>query len=187
MTWRLFCAIKEKYAPDLALCNFGGGFGIPYLPDENELDLVALKAGLRQFASLPNSIQPYVETGRFIVGQSGRFIVRVAYRKESRGQHILIVNGGMNNNFSVVGAAQFERRNYIVHALTGRPQDELRPYTIVGPSCYSMDTLASDIMLPEMRPGDFLCFENSGCYGLSFSPTLFLGQKRAVEYFVDSV
>lgn len=184
---RLFNEIKRNYAPGIDLINFGGGFGIPYTEKDQSLDMGALKLGLAEFERLDSSLRPYVETGRYVVGQSGRFIVKVMYRKESRGEKILVVDGGMNNNFSIVGANQFERRNYMVRALTNRPAENHQKYTIVGPSCYFMDVLATDLVLPEMRPGDYIAFENSGCYGVTFSPNQFLGQKRAQEYFVSSV
>lgn len=186
ITLQIFNHLKNHHAPELQVINFGGGFGIPYNENERELDLQALGKALTEFSSLRPPLRPYVETGRFLVGPSGYFITKVLYRKESRGKKILIMDGGMNNNFSVVGALQFEGKKYKATALTGRPETEKQKYMLVGPSCYSMDVLAHDLELPEMRPGDYVCFFNSGAYGRSFSPTLFLGQKVAQEYFVDS-
>lgn len=185
LTLQIFKDLKAAYAPELSVINFGGGFGIPYNEKEKELDLEALRRGLTEFSTLRPPLRPYVETGRFLVGQSGYFITKVLYRKESRGKKILIMDGGMNNNFSVVGALQFEGKRYAATALTGRPATEFQKYTLVGPSCYSMDVLATDLELPEMRPGDYVCFHNSGSYGRSFSPILFLGQKVAQEYYLD--
>ncbi len=185
LTLRIFNELKANYAPDMTVINFGGGFGIPYNENEKALDLEALKRGLAEFSSLRPPLRPYVETGRYLVGPAGYFITKVLYRKESRGKKILIMDGGMNNNFSVVGALQFEGKKYAAQALTGRPPSETHKYMLVGPSCYSMDVLANDLELPEMHPGDYVCFYNSGSYGRSFSPVLFLGQKIAQEYYLD--
>ena len=206
MTLKLYHILVEKVNLKLDVINFGGGFGIPYQESESPLDMTLLKEKLNQFSSFSNevagdSIKPFAETGRYLVGQSGFFVTKVLYRKESRGKKLLVMDGGMNNNFSVVGAAQFERRNYIVTAVANevtRAQyhsEEIKAkgsgqatqmynYTLVGPSCYFMDTLGNDIELPEMYPGDYLVFHNSGCYGKSFSPTLFLGQQVASEIFI---
>lgn len=185
ITLQIFNDLKTRYAPELSVINFGGGFGIPYNENEKELDLQLLGKALTEFSNLRPPIRPYVETGRYLVGPAGYFVTKVLYRKESRGKNILIMDGGMNNNFSVVGALQFEGKKYKATALTGRPETEKHKYMLVGPSCYSMDVLANDLELPEMRPGDYVCFHNSGAYGRSFSPILFLGQKVAQEYFVD--
>lgn len=188
VTLKIFNGIKETYAPDMTVINFGGGFGIPYTEKDNLLDMKALAEGLKQFTALEAPLRPYVETGRFVVGTAGYFLTKVLYRKDSRGKKILIMDGGMNNNFSVVGANQFDRKNYLVTPMMADgTAGEDRPkhkYTIVGPSCYFMDVLATDLELPEMRPGDTICFHNSGSYGRSFSPTLFLGQKVAAEVFI---
>lgn len=186
VTLGIFNRIKETFAPESTVINFGGGFGIPYNETEKPLDLGALKNGLAaKFSHLGAPLRPYVETGRYLVAEAGYFVTKVLYRKESRGRKILILDGGMNNNFSVVGAQQFERKNYTVTALTDRPSTETHKYMLVGPSCYLMDVLANEAMLPELKPGDFVCFHSSGSYGRSFSPTLFLGQKVAEEYYLD--
>jgi len=54
-------------------------------------------------------------------------------------------------------------------------------YTLVGPLCTTIDVLATDIMLPEVRVGDVIAVENSGAYGLTASPTRFISHPEPAE------
>ena len=184
LTLEIFNTIKTLHAPDVDTVNFGGGFGIPYCDGEKELDLAKLAEGLKAVGEATRGLRCYVETGRYVVGSAGEYITKVLYTKESYGKSILIVDGGMNNNFSVVGSWQFKRKNYKVELENAGEKPSDRTYTVVGPSAYVLDVLSSDIPLPEVKPGDYLRYANSGSYGLSFSPSAFLGQKVAEEYFV---
>jgi diaminopimelate decarboxylase len=82
-----------RHAPSpVRLLNLGGGFGIPYFPGENPLDLAPIGANLRELLpqikhSLPEATVA-LELGRYLVGESGVYVCRVTERKVSRG-HVL--------------------------------------------------------------------------------------------------
>ncbi len=47
---------------------------------------------------------------------------------------------------------------------TGRKKET---YTIAGPLCFAGDIIATDIVLPEIEPGDYLIVRDTGAYTLS--------------------
>ena len=60
-----------------------------------------------------------------------------------------------------------------MYPLEIRDNNRLEKVNIVGPLCTSIDRLATEIQLPEIRIGDFIGIFNSGAYGLTASPILF--------------
>ena len=186
---------ERDYGKPFKMVNFGGGFGIPYFSGQNELDLNELSQGLgnlhRDHISQGlKECRFFVESGRFLSARCGVYVVKVLYRKVSHGRIFLICDGGMSTHQAATGVGQVLRRNY---ELTLWPQDKLRPtshsplevVTIAGPSCYSLDLLATDVKLPHAEPGDLICIWNSGAYGKTFSPESFLLLPKAREFFLQ--
>ncbi len=79
----------------------GGGFGIPYRPDEKPLDLGRLGGVLRNF--FPGEL--WVEPGRFIVGNAGYLVTRVTEVKRKGGRTFVGVDVGMNVLISLYSTA----------------------------------------------------------------------------------
>ena len=92
-------------APDHV--NLGGGFGIPYFPGDEQLDIVKVgKALAKQFEHLPDilsSTQFAIELGRYLVGEAGIYLTRIVDRKESQGQTFLVTDGGLHHQLAASG------------------------------------------------------------------------------------
>ena len=99
--------------------NLGGGWGIPYFPSEQPLDLGPVRAALlaaqqRLHAQWPHA-HLVVELGRFLVGEAGIYVARVLERKVSRGEVFLVTDGGLHHHLAATGNfGQDLRRNYPV-------------------------------------------------------------------------
>ncbi len=170
--------------------NLGGGFGIPYFPRDRPLDLPAIGANLEELVTseiargLPDA-RVVVELGRYIVGECGVYVSRIVDRKVSRGKTFLVVDGGMHHQLAASGNfGQVIRRNYPV-AIGGRVDDEAEEtVSVVGCLCTPLDRLADDIALPHADVGDLVVVFQAGAYGLTASPTAFLGHPAPVEVLV---
>lgn len=177
----------------LQTINLGGGFGVDYYEGQQGLHLDPLRKGFEELAEkvadhqLLEKAQVYVETGRFLTAPAGVYIARVQYLKESRGTKIAILDGGFSQNMAVCGVGQLLRKNYKIKVISQRPSVVSEKITLAGPSCYSLDILASDVVLPLLECGDFVVFENCGSYGPSFSPQNFLGLPPAQEIFLEDL
>jgi len=57
---------------------------------------------------------------------------------------------------------------------------------LTGCLCTPLDTLANGLEISEPRSGDILCIHNSGAYGYTASPLLFLGHPTPPEYLLEN-
>ncbi|MDQ4214271.1 pyridoxal-dependent decarboxylase, exosortase A system-associated [Microbacterium capsulatum] len=175
----------------LRYLNLGGGFGIPYTERDARLDLEAVAENLERLVSGPIAEHfpeagPVVELGRFLVGECGVYVTRVVDRKVSRGRTFLVVDGGLHHQLAASGNfGQAIRRNYPV-ALGNRlaiPADE--EMSVVGCLCTPLDLLADGIPLPAGAAiDDLVVIFQQGAYGLTASPTAFLGHPAPAEVLV---
>lgn len=175
------------FAP--AMLNLGAGFGIPYFPGESPLDLAPVGANLAEW--LPRvqaalgEVRVSLESGRYFVGEAGMYVARVVDRKVSRGQVFLVTDGGLHHHLAASGNfGQVIRKNYPAAIGNRMAEAERETVSVVGPLCTPLDVLAERMELPPARVGDLVVVFQSGAYGLSASPTAFLGHPQPTEVLV---
>ena len=170
--------------------NLGGGFGIPYFEKDQRLDLEAVGERLGRLVderlkpALPEAAV-VIELGRYLVGESGVYVTRVVDVKESRGRAYAVVDGGMHHQLAASGNfGQVIRRNYPI-ALGNRVEESpTGPVTVVGSLCTPLDVLGADVVLPQVEVGDLVTIFQAGAYGLTASPTAFLGHPPPAEVLI---
>jgi diaminopimelate decarboxylase len=169
--------------------NIGGGFGIPYFPGEEPLDVAAVGANLKRLLpevrhQLPEA-QIVIELGRYLVGEAGIYVARVIERKISRGQVFLITDGGLHHHLAASGNfGQVIRKNYPVVIGNKVNGAEREIASVVGPLCTPLDVLADQMEMAKADMGDLVVVFQSGAYGLTASPTAFLSHPAPVEVLV---
>jgi diaminopimelate decarboxylase len=171
------------------ILNIGGGFGIPYFPGDERLEpallgrnLAGILEGLQ--ARLPQA-QVVLELGRFLVGEAGIYVCRVIDRKISRGHCFLVTDGGLHHHLAASGNfGQVVRKNYPVVVGNHVRGAQRETVSVVGPLCTPLDLLADNMEMAKADVGDLIAVFQSGAYGLSASPTAFLGHPPAVEILV---
>ncbi|MFF1767851.1 diaminopimelate decarboxylase [Streptomyces sp. NPDC058249] len=172
----------------LETVDFGGGLGVAYFENEEDLDLDALGAGLAEvitpFSARNPDCRMIMELGRFLTATAGTYVVRARYVKESMGESFVVADGGTNHHMAAVGVGSFVKRNFPVRHLENRAAGASRPYSVTGPLCTPNDVVAKKVRLPEVRPGDLLAVERSGAYGPTASPGLFLSHGFPAEVLV---
>ena len=167
--------------------NLGGGFGIPYFPGEQALDLTPIAAGLADIVAEAAQALPeariVLELGRYLVGEAGVYVCRITDIKVSRGHTYLVTDGGLHHHLSASGNfGQVIRKNYPVaigNRMDAPPAGE--PASVVGPLCTPLDVIADRMPLPAAQIGDLVVVFQSGAYGASASPQTFLGHPQVVE------
>jgi len=173
--------------------SFGGGLGIPYFPDEREINMEKLHDDLtRLMADIKDEplfarTQFVVEPGRYLVGESGVYITRINDIKVSREKKFLIVDGGMHHHLAASGnLGQTIKRNFplaLLNKLT-RPREET--VDVVGPLCTPLDVMGRSILLPKAEVGDLIGVFQSGAYARSASPLGFLSHRPPPEVWVEN-
>lgn len=169
--------------------NLGGGFGIPYFPGEQPLDVAPIAGNLTQLQQRAARELPQatlvIELGRYLVGEAGVYVARVVDRKVSRGQVFLVTDGGLHHHLSASGNfGQVLRKNYPLAVGNRMDAAEREVVTVVGPLCTPLDLLGDRVELPAAQVGDLVVVFQSGAYGATASPQAFLGHPGCVEVLV---
>ena len=187
--YALACRLAPLTPVSPTSINLGGGFGIPYFPGEERLDLAPIARALKEIAADARerfgSIKLILELGRYLVGEAGVYVTRIIDRKESRGHVFLVTDGGLNHHLAASGNfGQVLRKNYPLAIGNRMGQPAAAPVSVVGPLCTPLDLLGDNVSLPEAAPGDLLVVYQSGAYGASASPQAFLGHPPVTEILV---
>jgi len=167
----------ERTGHLLAELDLGGGYGIAYLPQDQEVDVAALAADLartcrQECRRLATPMPEFsFEPGRSIIGPSMLTLYRVGTVKpvpleDGRTRWYVSVDGGMSDNIrpALYGADYHA-------ALVSRPATaEPVLARVVGKHCESGDIVVHQVQLPgDIRPGDLLAVPATGAYGRSMA------------------
>lgn len=188
-SFELALRLSQNAPAPVRFLNLGGGFGIPYFPGEQRLDLAPIGANLadivdRAAAELPQA-KLVIELGRYFVGEAGVYVARILDRKISCGQVFLVTDGGLHHHLAASGNfGQVVRKNYPVTLVTRASNGASEVASVVGPLCTPLDLLADRMTLPVAEAGDLAVVFQSGAYGASASPQGFLGHPPVVEVLV---
>ncbi len=171
--------------------NLGGGFGIPYFPNEVPLDIARIGAALGEtLAQRPASLAASdfaIELGRWLVGECGVYLARVIDRKQSHGETFLITDGGLHHQLAASGNfGTVVRRNYPLAVATRFGAEPQESATVVGCLCTPLDVLGNQLALPRADVGDIIAVFMAGAYGASASPAAFLGHGPAREILIGN-
>lgn len=162
----LFNVAKEFH--DLDYIDFGSGFKVAYKEGDHETDINYLgkKLGERfnEFQkTYPHELTLMFEPGKFLVSQSGFFIVSVNVIKQTTSTVFAEVDSGFNHLIRPM----FYNAHHTITNLSN-PEGRHRFYTVVGYICET-DTFGTNRMINEIHEGDLLCFQNAGAYCFSMS------------------
>lgn len=172
----------------------GSGIGIPYHDGDQTVDINAVAAGilptLEAFKNTDRFAQSQLllETGRYLIGEAGYYLVRVVNRKESRGTHICVCDGGMNHHLGACGhlGMVLHRPYRIYKVASARPDTDVEPFDLYGPLCTSIDHLGRNVKLPGLDTGDVIAVACSGAYGATASPINFISHDPPAEIMVET-
>ncbi len=145
--------------------DIGGGFPVPYegenVPSVHTcIDVVRTSLRIEGL----DEIELFAEPGRALVAQGGVLIVRVEAR---RGDRLYINDGTYGGLFD---AGKWLNTRFPVKAMRMHDTFEgaLRPYSLAGPTCDSLDMMEGPFMLPsDIRTGDWIEIRNTGAYSQS--------------------
>ena len=178
---------------------------LPNAPPKTEkpLDLVKLGASaaeeFKQFKHKFPNTELLIETGRFVVGDSGSYVTRVLDKKISHGTTYLILqntlNGFVRPSIERLVAHYSKEKNPIgcEPLFTCKNAFEFQPLTdnigretvtLVGNLCTSSDIVAENIEMPCMEPDDSIIISNAGAYGAVLSPMQFSSLNKPQEFFL---
>ncbi len=154
--------------PDLEHIDLGGGFKVPYEPEDEETDIANIAARLKKYLDSHlfangKTFQLWFEPGKYLVSECGYLITQVNVLKDNGSQIFAGVNSGLNH---LIRPMLYDAYHHIANL--SNPQAVEKVYTVTGYICET-DTFASDRLLHEVREGDFLVLYNAGAYGFEMA------------------
>lgn len=152
----------------LEVIDLGGGFKVPYEPEDEETDIGLIAAKLKKYLdthlfTTGKKYQLWFEPGKYLVSECGYLITKVNVLKDNGPQIFAGVNSGLNH---LIRPMMYDAYHHIAN-LTN-PHAEEKVYTVTGYICET-DTFATDRLLHEVREGDYLVFYNAGAYGFEMA------------------
>mgnify|MGYP001773617000 CR=1 FL=1 len=157
--------VKEELDIEFEFVNIGGGFGIPYRPDQAALDIDTMAKEVTELFDAfkaKNGFVPrmYMESGRFMTGPHGCLVTRAINHKDTYRNYI-----GVDSCMSaLMRPALYEAYHHIdVLGKDNAPKD--MTYDVVGSLCENNDKFAVQRELPKIDEGDLLVIHDSGAHG----------------------
>ncbi len=154
---------------DLEFIDLGSGFKVSYKADDQATPIEELGEKLAaSFNSFreeygKSDMEIWFEPGKFLVSESGYFLVKTNVVKQTTATVFAGVDSGFNHLIRPMFYDAYHKISNI-----SNPSGAERLYTVVGNICET-DTFAWDRKINEIREGDILCFENAGAYGFEMS------------------
>jgi diaminopimelate decarboxylase len=179
--------IHSQIGVNFEFMDMGGGLGVPYKPEEKELDLdVFSEKVLSLFKSRLEKDdlgEPVfcVEPGRYLIADASVLLTCVNTVKTTPYRSFVGVDAGFN---TLVRPTMYGSYHHIIVAnRMNAPEQNM--YDVVGPICESGDALAKDRRLPVIEEGDLLAILNAGAYGSAMS-SQYNSRPRAAEILVKN-
>ena len=162
-----FTKTLEKKGYNIKNIDLGGGIGINYLNDQDNLNF--LKQYVRLVKSVYKKTQKkiFIEPGRYLIANAGILVTKVLYKKTTGNKLFLVVDAGMND---FLRPALYNAVHNIKPLLRNTKKTKRQKYEVVGPICESTDVLVKGALLDRnIRKGDFLFIDQVGAYGSSMA------------------
>lgn len=186
MLFELVVDISKKVGIRFEFVNLGGGIGIPYRPEQRELDIDAMSAGIRsEYEQIlekngMGGIKILMENGRMMTGPFGYLVTRAIHEKHIYKEYI----GVDANMANLMRPAMYGAYHHIT-VLGKENAASDHKYDIVGSLCENNDKFAIDRLLPKIDIGDILAIHNAGAHGHAMGFN-YNGKLRSAELLLKS-
>jgi len=174
--------ISKQVGIKFEFVDFGGGFGIPYSPDEEPFNFDLYKElVLSPFISLieRNDIGTptiKIEPGRFLTAESTILVTQINTIKDNGYKRFAGVDAGFN---TLIRPMLYGSYHHVIPCIK-KKKNKLFKYDVVGPICESGDVLAKNREMEELNERDVLVILDAGAYGYTMS-SCYNARPRAAE------
>ncbi len=176
-------AIAMKWKESIGHVDLGGGFKIPYHPEDHSIDILSFGSKVSQrfhafCRELGRDIKLILEPGKFLVSEAGVLLMQVTGIRKTDDSSMVYVQSGFNHFLRPMNYGAY---HHIVNI--SNPDGDINEYDVVGYLCET-DTFAYKRPLNEVRQGDILCLFNAGAYGYTMS-SHYNGRPKPAEILIQ--
>ena len=179
--FQLAVELHQETGAHIAFVNLSGGVGIPYRPDQQATDIMAVGEGVRKAYEeilVPagmDDLEIYTELGRFMLAPYGHLIATVLHQKHIYKEYLGLDACAAN----LMRPAMYGSYHHItVLGKEDQPCDH--KYDVTGGLCENNDKFAIDRMLPETEIGDIVAIHDTGAHGFAMGYN-YNGKLRSAE------
>lgn len=159
--------LHQKTGAEIAFVNLSGGVGIPYLPEQDAVDIALIGQKVHEaydevFSGTDMHPAVFTELGRYVTGPAGYLVTSVAHIKRTHKTFIGVDACAAN----LMRPAMYGAYHHItVSGKENAPLTEV--YDVSGSLCENNDKFAVDRPLPVIERGDRLIIHDTGAHGFS--------------------
>lgn len=173
--------LQRETGCHIAFINLSGGIGIPYYPDQEPNDIVAIGEGVRQVyeevltPAGMGDVAIYAELGRYMMGPYGGLVTQAIHEKHIHKEYIGCDACAVN----LMRPAMYGAYHHIT--VLGKEEEPcVKTYDITGSLCENNDKFAIDRKMPKIEIGDYLFIHDTGAHGFSMGYN-YNGKLRSAE------
>ena len=164
--WQIHCRSSRNFT------TWEEGFGIPYGPEDQTLDLAKVGDELGTLVERAAPARVVLELGRFLVAKAGWYLTSVLGHQTHQGRNAVVVDGGSHQRADMCGLC-LRTKAYPPIAL-GKLSNDLHSTDVLGNLSLPSDVMSEARHLPDLAPGDVLAFPNArGLRRFGLQPAIF--------------
>jgi len=179
--FELIADLSKKLNISFEFANLGGGIGIPYKPEQSEVDLERMSKGIKDNYDkyiTGNGLSPiklYFEAGRAITGPYGFLVSKVLHIKDTYKKY-----AGLDSCMAdLMRPALYGSYHHI--SVPGKESAQTKiMYDVTGSLCENNDKFAINRVLPKLSSGDIVVIHDTGAHGHSMGFN-YNGKLRSAE------
>lgn len=178
----LVAEVTKKAKVEIDILNIGGGFGVPYRPEQKSLDLPKIVRSIRKVFDRKvaehgiKEPQLWAEPARYLMADTGWLVGRVHVIKNGY-KKFCGIDCGMNDLPRPAIYDAYHHVTVLGKSLNGK----MEKVNITGRLCENNDQFAKDRALPLIKVGDYIVIHNAGAHAYAMGHN-YNNRPRSAEY-----
>ena len=178
--FELLLDISNRFS-DIKFIDMGGGFGVQYHPDKEEINLQSFADALKE--KLKNStnenLEIRIEPGKFLISQSTVLLIQATTRK-AKNKTFIGTDSGFHH---LIRPAMYGAYQHILNVSKLGTNADIENVQVAGNVCETCDIFNENINMQQAEEGDILAILVAGGYGSTMSSNYNL-RENACEVLV---
>jgi len=166
MLFDLILEIGRAVGVRFEFVNLGGGFGIPYRPEDDPIDIEYVGSRIRQIydakikAAGLDPVRIYMESGRMMTGPYGWLVSRVLHIKQTYKTYV-----GLDACMAHLMRPAIYGAYHHITVMGKEDMPRGMICDVTGSLCENNDKFAIDRPLPAVEEGDIVVIHDTGAHG----------------------
>ncbi|MEA1968760.1 MAG: diaminopimelate decarboxylase [Thermodesulfobacteriota bacterium] len=157
--------ISESLGIEFEFINIGGGLGIPYKPEEKEIDIDSMGKETEELIKKFRQDRGwapklFMESGRYMTGPHGALVTTIINHKDIYRKYT-----GVDASMSALMRPGMYEAYHHIHIFNKEESKNKEVVDVVGSLCENIDKFAVQRKLAKTEEGDLLIIHDTGAHG----------------------